>query len=146
MTRIPDAKLALASLLAARPALAGVLVRGGLPGEVPTQLERVYVDAAVGPSVAAGKPAQQMESEVFTVQVVIETRQVTGSDPSGYATAEARKWVLYRELEVVVAKNGGQLGGAVWSSTVAVQLEVTRPTEDGWFGQILAGVRCEHAG
>lgn len=147
MTRIPDAKLALAAMLAARPLLidSGVLVRGGLPGKFPTQLERIYVDASSGNPQTPGHPAQELTAEAFTIAVVLETRLVSGDNPDGYAIAEARKWALYRELEAVIAQNGGQLGGAVWRSTVAVQLEWTRPTESGWFGYIAAGVRCEHA-
>lgn len=137
MSAIPAAKLALLALLQARPGLAGVHVAAGLPAEVPAQLERIYVDAALLEAVSGEDHPSQ---ETFTIQVVIETRRLSGRDPAGYALTEARKWVLYEELLAV----DPQLGVAVWGSTVTVLGEATRPTPDGWFGQVLAGVHCRN--
>lgn len=144
MTAIPEAKLALLAMLQARGELAGVQIQAGLPAEVPTSLERFYIDAARPEGLDEALQEDETPSvERFAMMVVIETRQITGADPGGYAVAEARKWVLYRLLEATVAKDP-QLGVAVWSSYVLVQAEVTRPTEDGWFGQVLALVRCRN--
>lgn len=138
MTAIPAAKVALLGMLQARAGLAGVLVQAGLPAELPVNRERVYIDGATGETIPRqGHPVQ----ENFQVLVVIETRQITGRDAAGYALTEARKWQLYAEVLGTV-EDDPELGVAVWWSFLTVQAEVTRPTTDGWFGQVVALLHC----
>ena len=135
---VPAAKAALLALLAARPALAGVEMRWGIPARLPSNPERVYVgDATDLDREWAALGAQRLE-ESYTLQVTVET---FGSGDDERATEE-RLWVLVNEVELAV-RGDLTLTGTVRVARPDGATPTTGPTDEGWLARAVVRVACE---
>jgi hypothetical protein len=68
------AKTALQAAIAAETGLAAALVREGVPTDIPTQTERVYVLRAVEDGQRDRVVEQRGFTESFTIRVLVEVR------------------------------------------------------------------------
>lgn len=132
MFSVPGAKEALKEMLAARPALEGVLVKRGFPTKTaPRQPDRIYV---VGSKGITRDPGPGQREEVFSVSIIVECFKRTGANDDGSAITEARMWALADEIDLAVIEDR-ELGIAVWGADLELEEEITGPTTDGWIAR-----------
>lgn len=139
---VPAAKAALLAALQAREDLAGVLAQRGLPAEVPTQNERIYL---TGTEALTRDPVLQqgLRRESYLLPLVIEVERF-GRGNEVRDQVEQRGWDIVDELEAAIATDP-ELGGVLDDSELeGVPVEVTLPltSNDGWLTRISAQVRA----
>lgn len=128
---IPAAKTALLAAITARPALAGVHVAWGIPAELPSEHERIYVGDAIEVdrsyvNVGAGSAAIKLDED-YTLQVHVET--FAGGNEQ--QATELRLWALVAEVEAAV-RSDLTLAGTVRVARPGANDSKTLPTDDGW--------------
>lgn len=125
---IPAAQAYLLGVIQARPGLTGVHVAWGIPADLPSDLERIYVGDPIEVSREwAGLGGQRMD-ENYTLQVHVET--FAGGNEQ-QATGE-RFYTMVNEVEQAVRADN-RLGGLVFAAKPnGVADPKTLPTDDGW--------------
>jgi hypothetical protein len=124
---IPSAKAALLAEILARPALIDVHVAWGIPAELPTDLERIYVGDAVDVSREWAGLGGARLNEDYVLQVFVET--FAGGDDQ--QTVELRLWTMIAEIEAAVRADN-RLGGLVFVIKPDRVDAKTLPTDSGW--------------
>jgi hypothetical protein len=131
-TTVITAKTALTAQIAAITDLAGALVREGIPTDIPTQAERVYVYRRVE-NARRDRPSQErVFVESYDLTVLIEVRTY-GDDDGG--TGEARAYTILNEV-IAANDTDPELHGAVSDSDVIGWASDTAPTDDGWITKL----------
>lgn len=135
---IPDAKAALLAAIQARGALSAVHVAWGVPAELPSELERIYVSDAVDVTREwAGLGGGRLD-ENYAIQVHVEAFR-HGDDQSG---TELRLWDLVTEIESAIRADN-RLGGLVFVARPAGVDTKTLPTDDGWIASATMRIAIE---
>lgn len=134
------AKTALATAIAAETSLATALVREGVPTDVPTPTDRVYVLRAVEDGERDRPIQQQGFTETFTIRVLVEVRTYGQADTDG-SGSEGRAEDIFDLIDGVINADPS-LGGTVGDSAIQSFDSTTGALEDGWLTKMLIGVRA----
>jgi hypothetical protein len=124
MFSVEPAKVAVKTILRARPGLAGVFVERGMPAKVPTEHERIYIATTRG---VHRDPPPDHGEDVFIVNLMIE---VVGKRGATHEATEARMWAIANEVDAQVRADP-EWGVALCSSWLTLDGEHTAPTAEG---------------
>lgn len=126
---LKDAVEDIASLVAS-----GALVRHGVPTDVPTEDERVYVYRRI----ENGKRDPELQSRIWqeTYDVTIHIEVKTYGNDDGAAN-EARAYEILDDVEAAVAADD-TLAGTAKQAALATFDSDTAPTTDGWMTLLIA--------
>lgn len=132
-TTVPAVEDAIQARLAA--ALTGTLVRFGLPPDVPTQKDRVYLIGVENLS-RASVMQQGPVRETYTIPLVLEVERA-GTNRS---TARARAWELIGLIADDLADTPHVAGAADRVEFAGVPEMNLIPTQDGWIARALVHI------
>lgn len=134
---VPAVEDALLARLAARAGLAGVFVLLGLPTEVPTKRERVYL-IGVQENERQPRVQQGARRETYIIPAIIEVHGVTGRDRNA---VRDRFWEIVEEIEDELADDP-ELGDIADDSCVEQIVEMNvLPATDGYIAKGLLHIR-----
>ncbi len=142
---IPAAKAQLLTTLAARPALAGVLVAWGMPAEPPPQREAIYILDAVNVQREWAQLGQLRIDESYTLRVLVEVYQegeCVGRDDQ--RVCEERMWAIVAEVEQAIVADltlASVLAGPGHAKPGPVDPRCF-PVHDGWVAEAPLQIQC----
>lgn len=135
---IPAAVDRLLVVLAARAGLAGVLVADGLPVDLPSENERVFVDDAINVRREWAQLGGYRIDESYTIKVAVET-YMPGSDR---AACRQRLFALIAEVEQAAVLDITLAGVLHWGVKPNAMDPKVLPTDDGWLGTVTLNLDC----
>lgn len=136
---IPAAKARILTTLTALGSLSGVLVAWGVPGEVPEQRERVYIDDATDIRRDWATLGRYTLEENYGLQLLVEVYQ-EGDDQRA---CEERMWVIVALVERAVLTDITLAGTLKWGAKPgAITEQKTLPASDGWLSYARMRIDC----
>lgn len=127
-------------VLAARAGLAGVLIADGLPVELPTESERVFVDDPTGVSREWAQLGGTFRiDESYSIKVAVET-YMPGSDR---AACRHRLYELIAEVEQAAVLDAPLAALLMQAVKPGAMDPKVLPTDDGWLGSAMLQLDCE---
>lgn len=134
---VPAVEDALHARLQARPGLAGVFVLLGLPAQVPSRRERIYL-IGVQENERRPRTQQGLRLETYIIPAIVEVHGVTGRDRT---VVRDRFWEIVEEIEAELADDP-ELANIADDSAVEQIVEMNvLPATDGWIAKGLVHIR-----
>lgn len=141
------AQTALATRLAARDELEDALVRIGLPAEVPSEPDRVYiasVDDLTRSKTGELAAIPRIYAESYDLVLLIEChRPGSISDAALQDETNTRMWQMVAEVEEELADNQELAADVDTAYVSAIPTAHTLPAPDGWIGKAIVHVHVD---
>lgn len=136
-TSVPHAQDALLAAIVARSGLDNARVQLGLPGDVPRERERIYIDDME--DLERERIAEQdVFRETYVLPVIVEVRTI-GADTR--STCRDRAYAISDLVDAAVTADRELAGAAHDSLVEGIAHQLTRPMPDGWITYLRVNVR-----